>query len=276
MADKSFVLDSGGIALSPPPASQVTKFLCKQYLMMAVKANRDQLVEFCHLVVLLDLEHGHPPQDLVALVHDVMKNPEAEKLKEAIEELKDYADGLPKDPRKTSSALADAWKQSQKIREGRVAATLDKNLVPDHSSSNEISKSQIPIQVQVWSQTKGKLDNPASEIRCAVPRLSMVGNLDNIVRYAATRGFNFPYSSKGELRKRSENVKISSKAMLYSMSSNIDWVLRDKSAKLADVVDDAHRLQMVNTKLKTLAVAVAVLNPHKLSERFIFGRRASQ
>ncbi|KAG8929028.1 hypothetical protein FRC01_005030 [Tulasnella sp. 417] len=268
MADKPFVLDSTGIRAYDP--AQVSKFLCAQYRVMATKANRDQLVEFCHLVVLLDLEHGHPPQDLVALVHDVMKNPESDKLGAAIEELTHYADELPVDPREKSAAVADAWKESKKIREGRALAKWDENLVADHSSPNEISKGWIPIRVQVWSQTEGKMDNPASEIRCMVPRLSMIANLDNIIRYAASAGFNFPYSSRGEPRQKPENVNLSSKAMLYSTSSNIDWVLRDKSTRLGDVVDDAHRLHIVNTKLKTLAVAVAVRYPQRLSEHFIF------
>ncbi|KAG8903249.1 hypothetical protein FRC01_009278 [Tulasnella sp. 417] len=282
MADKPFALDSSGIRACDP--AQVSKFLCAQYRVMATKANRDQLVEFCHLVVLLDLEHGHPPQDLVALVHDVMKNPESDNLGAAIEELRHYADELPVgsrqepmsllitqkapfaqvDPRKKSAAVADAWEESKKTREGRALAKWDENLVADRSSPNEISKGWIPIRVQVWSQTEGKMDNPASEIRCMVPRLSMIANLDNIIRYAASAGFNFPYSSRGEPRQKPENVNLSSKAMLYSTSSNIDWVLRDKSTRLGDVVDDAHRLHIVNTKLKTLAVAVAVRYPQRL------------
>ncbi|KAG8923743.1 hypothetical protein FRC01_012399 [Tulasnella sp. 417] len=282
MADKPFVLDSSGIRTSDP--RHLSIYLAAQYRVLESKTNRDLVAEFCHLVVLLDLEHGNPPQDLLALVHGVMKNPEPGELEAAIEELKDYADRLPstalpitqkasfaqKDPRKRSNAIADAWKQSKKIREGRAGAKLDEKLVSDSSSSNQISKGQIPIRVQVWSQTEGKMYKPASEIRCAVPRLSTVANLDNIVRYAASAGFNFPYSSDGKPRSRPENVTLSSKAMLYSASSDIDWVLRDKSTRLGDVVDNAHRLHIVNTKLKTLAVAVAVRYPQQLSEHFIF------
>lgn len=117
-----------------------------------------------------------------------MRDPQASGLLEvAVEKLKDYADTfrvrnyqgltslpivqthlLQDDPREASNAVADAWKQSKKIREGRALTQLDENMISKPSNSNEGPKNQIPIQVQVWSQTQGKMDNPASEIRCGM------------------------------------------------------------------------------------------------------------
>lgn len=256
MTSDGFTMGASGIGPCDP--AQVSRFLCKHYVVMVSKANRDELVEFCHLVVLLDLKNKSIPQDLGALVDCVMKNPQPNQVQEAVWKLKEYADSLRPDPRKASSAVADAWRQSKKIREGKAVEKLDESLISQPPSSNEGPKGQVPIQVQVWSQTQGKLEHPASEIRCSVPSLSMVGNLENIIRYAASAGFNFPMRDGKPWLKKAEKVNLSSKAMLFSKPSDKEWVLRDKSTRLGEVVAHSSRLQIVNTKLKTLAVAVVI------------------
>ncbi|KAG9023964.1 hypothetical protein FS837_005549 [Tulasnella sp. UAMH 9824] len=267
MTSDEWTMPASGIATSDPKA--VARFLCKHYRVIASKANRDQLVEFCHLVVLLDLKNKTITQDLGDLVNRVMKNPQPNQVTEAVRRLKDYADRLPSDPRKASTDVAKAWQESQKIREGKAVEKLDESLLSQPLNANGKSKDQIPIQVRVWPQTQGKLDSPASEIRCAVPSLSMVGNLQNIIRYAASAGFNFPLRD-GKHLSNPKKVDLSSQAMLFSRSLGTEWVLRDKATTLGEVVEHSHRLQIVNTKLKNLAVAVAVRFPLELSEHFIF------
>lgn len=103
----------------------------------------------------------------------------------------------------------------------------------------------------------------------------MVGNLHNIIRYAASAGFNFTLRG-GKHLPNPTKVDLSSQAMLFSRSLGTEWVLRDNATTLGEVVEHSHRLQIVNTKLKNLAVAVAVRFPLELSEHFIFGGRGSQ
>ncbi|KAG8923934.1 hypothetical protein FRC00_005679 [Tulasnella sp. 408] len=206
-----------------------------------------------------------------------MQNPQAsELLEEVVEKLKNHADSLPDDPREASNAVADAWKRSKKIRKGRALTQLDENLISKPSNSNEGLKSPIPIQVQVWSQTQGKMDNPASEIRCGMcsPAIGEPTLSESLIHSGskainASAGFNFPYFN-GERRPRPEKINISSQAILYSRPSGRGWVLRDKSTRLGEVVEDTRPLRIVNTKSKTLAVAIAVRYPHESSEHFIF------
>ncbi|KAG9022622.1 hypothetical protein FS837_006265 [Tulasnella sp. UAMH 9824] len=285
MTDEKWTMPTSGIAISDPKA--VARFLCKHYLVMVSKANRDQLVEFCHLVVLLELKDRSIPEDLLDLVNDVMKDPQPNQVQEAVQELNEYADSLYPDPRKKSGDVADAWRRSKKIKEGKEVHKLDESLLSQSSSSIAPSKSQIPIQAQVWPQTQGRLDKPTSEIRCgmyrptardpvlrvcpvsAVPSLSMVGNLQNIIRYAATVGFNFPLGD-GKRPSKPKKVDLNCQAMFFSKSLDMRWALRDKATTLGEVVEHSRRLQIVNTKLKNLAVALAVRSPPELWEHFIF------
>ncbi|KIO18283.1 hypothetical protein M407DRAFT_160717 [Tulasnella calospora MUT 4182] len=92
MTSDGFTMGASGIGPCDP--AQVSRFLCKHYVVMVSKANRDELVEFCHLVVLLDLKNKSIPQDLGALVDCVMKNPQPNQVQEAVWKLKEYADSL--------------------------------------------------------------------------------------------------------------------------------------------------------------------------------------
>lgn len=105
--------------------------------------------------------------------------------------------------------------------------------------------------------------------------LAMLANLHDIVRYAASAGFNFPYRDGRHLAE-SKRVNLSPQAMLYSRSLDWEWALRDGSTRLGEVVEHSHRLQLVNTKLKNLAVAVVAQFPRERSEHFIFGERGSR
>ncbi|KAG8945576.1 hypothetical protein FRC04_000710 [Tulasnella sp. 424] len=264
MAD-TWTMPAGGIAICDP--KDVARFLTRNYLVIESKANRDELVEFCHLVVLLDLKNKTISPELNNLVTNVMNNPQGGQVQKAVTELKRYARSLEHDPREGSTDVAKAWRKTKELRDGKVAYDLDHKPTSQGSSPNGEFKGNIPIQVKVWSQTQGKLDTPYSEIRCAVPDLAMIGNVHNIIRYAAT-GFNFPYV-RGQRQLKSKKLDITTQAMLYVGSPAPVWNMIEKSTKLA-TVKDTHCLQLVNTKLKTAAVAVVVRARQALSEPFVF------
>ncbi|KAG8945568.1 hypothetical protein FRC04_000702 [Tulasnella sp. 424] len=258
-------MSPGNIAVCDPET--VLRFLGKNYLVIESKANRDILVELCYLVVLLDSKHDRIPQRLDTLVHDVMKDPQTGPVEEAVSKLKEYAAGLDPDPRTASSQVAKAWQETKKLREGRVGENLDDIPIPQALSPCGRVTAKIPIQVKVWSQTRTWLDTPCSEIRCVVPDLAMISNIHDIIRYAASN-FNFPCVS-GQRQPKSKKLDITFGAILYEVSADSEWNMIEKSAKLA-AVKDATSLQLVNTRVRTAAVAVVVRARRALTEPFLF------
>lgn len=98
----------------------------------------------------------------------------------------------------------------------------------------------------------------------------MIGNIHDIIRYAATI-FNFPCVC-GQRQPKSQKLLITTQAILYEVSADSEWNMIEQSTKLA-AVKDATSLHLVNTTIKTTAVAVVVRARRALTEPFVFGMR---
>ncbi|KAG9032700.1 hypothetical protein FS837_002654 [Tulasnella sp. UAMH 9824] len=230
--------------------------------------NRDQVIEFFYLVGMADEAR---PLDSVRfeideLVVGVAKNPQDEEfVGEAVRKMQEHLDSLSdgSDPRKKSSGIAKAWKKSKLLREGtearkqgeRVLSEASEQALSDTSSSSQSNASaQGDYSLRVTVRQENRLHVVKYAIRCVVPRRAQHGQLENLVRYAASSGMVYRASDDG-LQHFNGRLSISRRAVIYSGESPMNWNYVKGSTSISQV-EHTENLQLINTKSEHFAVVV--------------------
>ncbi|KAG8902729.1 hypothetical protein FRC01_009486, partial [Tulasnella sp. 417] len=227
------------------------------------KTNRDQVIEFFYLVGMADDEKSlvdkrHEIDDLVV---NVVKNPHDDGvIKNAVSQMKEYFDDLPKsvDPREKSSKIAAAWKKSNRLKEGTEARKKGEAFLSTTSSSN--SETDTPSRpdyaLRVDVRQEKNLKEVKYAIRCFVPGRAQHGQVENIVRYAASTGMVYQVGDSGELKHFNGSLSIARRAVFYSKKSWTDWNYIEGSTRISEV-EGTKSLQLINTNSEHFALAAA-------------------
>lgn len=108
-----------------------------------------------------------------------------------------------------------------------------------------------------------------------VPRRAQHGQLENLVRYAASSGMVYRVSDNG-LQHFNGRLSISRRAVIYSGESPMDWNYVQGSTLISQV-EDTENLQLINTKSEHFAVAVvcAATTKDPTPQPDLFGKEQS-
>ncbi|KAG8896513.1 hypothetical protein FRC01_011746, partial [Tulasnella sp. 417] len=195
------------------------------------------------------------------LVVHVVNNPHDDRvIKDAVSQMKDYFDSLPEnveDPREKSSKIAAAWKKSNRLKEGTEARKKGEAFLSAASSSSSESDtpSRPDYDLRVDVRQEKNLKEVKYAISCVVPGRAQHGQVENIVRYAASTGMVYRVSGD-ELKHFNGSLSIARRAVFYSKKSWTDWNYIEGSTRISEV-EGTESLQLINTNSEHFALAAA-------------------
>ncbi|KIO18278.1 hypothetical protein M407DRAFT_11962 [Tulasnella calospora MUT 4182] len=258
MSTEPFTLPAAGLVTCDPGV--LTRCLVRCFLVVESKVNRDQVIEFFYLVGMADEQKslGGVRYEIDELVIDVAKDPKNEEVVgKAVRRMQEHLDSLGEtsDPRKQSSGIAKVWKKSKLLREGTEVRRKGEMVISETSSDPQSNTPAPPdYNLRVDVRQEKNLKQVIYAIRCVVPGRAQHGQVENLVRYAASAGMVYQVSDDG-LRQFNGRLVLSRRAVLYSRKSPLEWNYLEGSTRI-DKVEDPESLQLINTKSEHFAIAV--------------------